>query len=170
MMGAQSSPSQLTSPFVVRGRDRAWRVLAGTVDLFLVDLQDGEPHGARRHVRRAEAGEILFGMPLAESAAAGVLAVALPGSAITEITPNEAGLEALESWIDALSQAIGHHSSPNATLLVEPGMEATVEDKPQAVRARGKLCWVFHRAGESAFLGNPDLVPLASPGDRKSVV
>ena len=163
-MGAQSRPSLLTPPFVVRGRDRAWRVMSGTVDLFLVDLQDGEPHGARRHVRRAEAGEILFGMPLAESAPAGVLAVALPGSILGEITPNDAGLDALETWVDGLSQAIAHHSSPNATLLVEPGTEAIVDDKPQAVRARGKLCWVFHRRGESAFLGNPDLVPLATGG------
>ena len=151
MMGAQSRTSPLTSPFVVRGRGRAWRVLTGTVDLFLVDLRDGEPHGARRHVRRAQAGEILFGMPLAESAAAGVLAVALPGSNVIEIKPNDAGLDALEAWIDGLSQAIAHHSSPNATLLVEPGIEAILEDKPQAVRARGTLCWVFHRRGESAF-------------------
>ncbi len=153
----------MTGPLLLRGRERAWRVTAGAVDLFLVDLKDSQPQGARRHVRRAETGETLFGMPLPASAPSGLLAVPLPGGSLSETTPAAAGLTALERWIDGLSQAVAHYSSPNASRQLEPGTETIMEDAPQAVRAQGELCWVWHRRGQSSFLGNPDLV-LASPG------
>lgn len=154
----------MTAPFLLRGRNHAWRITSGAVDLFLVDLANGEPRGARRHVRRADAGETLFGMALADGASSGLLAVPVPGGTLSVLTPEEAGLPALERWIDSLSQVAARHGTPNVSLRLEPGMEMAIEKKSQAVRAGQQLCWVYHRSGSSAFLGHPDLAPVAPPG------
>jgi len=49
-------------PFSVEDPDSVWIVEAGKLYVFLVDLQYGEPSGARYHVMQVEAPHAVFGV------------------------------------------------------------------------------------------------------------
>ena len=88
-------------PFLLTGRDQAWHILTGGVDVFLVDLENGMPRGARRYVLRLEAGGAMVAVSPGETV--GLLACPLPGTQLTETTISA---EAVEKWRSALTQAL----------------------------------------------------------------
>src|SRR3954469_24773124 len=85
-------------------------VRAGYVDLFVVPLIEGEPAGARRHVLRVPAGQLVAGLPATENAV--VIAV---GGLETEIEhlrsiepltlPSSGEEPLLDLWIAGLAEA-----------------------------------------------------------------
>jgi NHLM bacteriocin system ABC transporter ATP-binding protein len=147
----------LTPPFLLYGNERIWRVISGGVDVFLVDLSDGQPAGARRHVFRVPAGEALLGLPPAACLSAGLLACPLPGAVVESVAPEDLPLPLLEKWIDSLSQALAQQASPPPSRWVEAGALTSIEEAPSLLRTRGDLCWLCHRAGQSVYLGVPEL-------------
>lgn len=149
-------------PFLLAGRDSAWRVLTGAVDVFLVDVRDGQGVGARWHVWRAAAGEWLFGMPEPASGQAGLLACPLPGTRVELAGARDA--RALEAWVNRLSQGIVREALPTDVVALDLGETHLPPGSPQRLRARGPLCWVRHAAGESAFLGRRELPLLDGSG------
>jgi hypothetical protein len=59
--GTVQSPAS-NVPFSVEAPDSVWIVQSGKLDLFLVDVKNGEPVGARYHVLRVEVGQAVFGI------------------------------------------------------------------------------------------------------------
>jgi len=147
----------LTPPFLLDGNERAWRVISGGVDAFLVDLRDGQPVGARRHVFRVLAGEALLGLPAGACQSAGLLACPLPGVVVENVARRDLPLPLLEKWIDSLSQALVQRASPPPSRWVEAGVVTSIDEAPSLVRTSGPLCWLCHRAGQSVYLGLPEL-------------
>jgi len=47
--------------FSLHDPDKIWLVLGGELDLFLVEMSNGEPTGARHHFLRAEVGDPVIG-------------------------------------------------------------------------------------------------------------
>jgi NHLM bacteriocin system ABC transporter ATP-binding protein len=157
MTETPSQSGRITPPFLLYGSELGWRVISGGVDVFLVDLRNGQPAGARRHVFRALAGEALFGMPPEACASAGLLACSLPGAVLESAARQELPLELLEKWIDSLSQALAREASPKAARWVEAGALTSIEEAPSLLRTAGEVCWLRHRVGQSAYLGLPEL-------------
>lgn len=147
----------LTPPFLLDGNERTWRVISGGVDVFLVDLRDGQPVGARRHVFRVPAGEALLGLPAGACRSAGLLACPLPGAVVESVSRRDLPLPLLEKWIDSLSQALVQRASPPPSRWVEAGVVTSIDEAPSLVRSIGPLCWLCHRAGQSVYLGVPEL-------------
>jgi NHLM bacteriocin system ABC transporter ATP-binding protein len=143
----------LTPPFLLDGNDRTWRVIRGGVDAFLVDLRDGQPVGARRHVFRVPAGEALLGLPAGACRSAGLLACPLPGTVVESVARRDLPLPLLEKWIDSLSQALVQRASPPPSRWVEAGVVTSIDEAPSLVRTSGAVCWLCHRAGQSVYLG-----------------
>ena len=54
-------------PFLLDEPDSVWIVYAGKVDVFAVEMRDGQPTGMRRHLLRAKAGQAIFGMNVGTS-------------------------------------------------------------------------------------------------------
>src|SRR5437660_106540 len=102
-MIATPKSSNIVSPFVLRGREQAWYIASGAVDIFLVDLQDETPHGPRRFVVRVEAGGALFGVARSDSGGVGLLACPLPGTRLNTMAAAHVPPEALAKWISALA-------------------------------------------------------------------
>src|SRR5690606_29063342 len=70
-------------PFLLRG-DTAWIVYSGTVDLFVVALEDGEPTGRHEHFARLTADQLMMGLELDDSDV-GLLAVCGPDTQLLRL-------------------------------------------------------------------------------------
>ncbi|HEX8831266.1 MAG TPA: hypothetical protein VF705_08885, partial [Longimicrobium sp.] len=77
-------------------RGRAWIVASGRVDVFAVELVDGEPVGRRTHLFRAEAGDPLVGA----GAGAGLMLVGVgsTGTRVAELYPEVMRGAEPEAW------------------------------------------------------------------------
>ena len=61
-------------PLSIQDPAKMWLVLEGKLDLFLIEMREGEPAGARRHFIRVEAGNPVMGFELPPDAPFGVIA------------------------------------------------------------------------------------------------
>jgi ATP-binding cassette subfamily C protein len=104
MTASTPQSASIGPPFLLEGRDRAWLVVSGGVDVFLVDLDGGEPRGSRRYVMRVEAGAFVMGMESGGSV--GLLGCPLPGTRLHQVVLADIPPEALLNWTEALTQAI----------------------------------------------------------------
>src|SRR5690349_17224601 len=77
--------AQANRPVVLDDPESAWVVETGTVDLFLVTQQDGEPTGPRRHILRVGAGQAIFEFDTRQSGVV-VLAIGSPGTVLRRAT------------------------------------------------------------------------------------
>src|ERR1700730_8602632 len=57
---------RLNESFVIEGSDDVWYVESGRVELFNVQLEDGEAAGPRSHFLSVESGSLIFGMDFAK--------------------------------------------------------------------------------------------------------
>jgi len=104
-------------PFVLADPNLAWVVYSGSVDVFAVQVDGGQPCGPRQHLFRVEAGGALFGMDLS-SRDTGLLLVGGPGAKLVKVSQARlremlakdldkdalAGL--VEDWVTRLSRAV----------------------------------------------------------------
>jgi ATP-binding cassette subfamily C protein len=128
-LGAEKAVSIMGSnaAFALAPTGRAWLVLSGTLDLFLLA---GEA-GTRHHVMRLEAGAIAFGMA-SEAGGRGILAVPSNGAELTAIDVQR--LDALRSRDDvnlALAHAVDLWVAPfihAATGAAAEGTAQSIED------------------------------------------
>lgn len=106
MTASTPQSASIGPPFLLEGRDRGWLVVSGGVDIFLVDLDGGEPRGSRRYVMRVETGAFVMG--LEGGGSVGLLGCPLPGTRLDETALADVPREALLNWTEALTQAIVH--------------------------------------------------------------
>ncbi len=137
-----------------------WLVDSEWVEVFAVPLRDGELVGARIHLCRFEAGQLLFAVPDARWE---LVAVGLPGS--TAIGLPQSRLEQwaaehqssgpiqamVENWVERLTAGVARGRFPNQVLLIEAEKELQVE-KPGMVAPGQGLLWLSSNVDGATFL------------------
>ena len=166
--GAGNRPVLLNDPDVV------WFVESGSVDVFLPESSDGRLSDFK-HMVRAEAGSLLFGVESANTDASLVVLIkGLPGSKLRRLSRDalwaagagDSVVEQLDSWVARFAAAVARDIDPRpaADVLLEPGGD--VDAAPgRVLAARERVVWVADRTG--AFLGTeepaedgPGLIPV----------
>lgn len=156
-----------------------WVVYAGRLDVFAVPVENGWVAGIRRHLLRAQAGHVVFGMDGGgRGRQIALIAVGGPGTRLVRVQrsylerlaqEDDAAFVAamIERWAFALSAALSSDLPPKESVQLEPGEVALEGGRP--ARARRGVVWVKHVAGHSHLLGVPalalpqDFYPLAGP-------
>jgi NHLM bacteriocin system ABC transporter ATP-binding protein len=161
-------------PFLLSGSDQAWLVYQGTVDVFAVQLVDGQPSGARYHLFRAYTNQLLLGIDLADQPV-GLLASCAPQTQVLRFSRDRLKQQMekpehiplvhgmLEEWIRALSSGITVPVKPKTYLPLEAGQEIAVEAN-RIARSTRDVVWVRQTAGSTYFMGRDDLPALS--GDQ----
>ncbi|MGE3804428.1 MAG: NHLP bacteriocin export ABC transporter permease/ATPase subunit [Gemmataceae bacterium] len=169
LLDTHASPFDAGSnrPFLLDGSFSLWHVVAGTVDVFAVRLDQGEPSGARQHLCRIEAGQFLFGFP--EKHDFGLLAVCLPGTTLRQVPADKieelstrSGDElaaALDAW---LLLAAPRHASPAACKAI-PQAESSVMPAGSVWQNEAGVVWLQASPGSLRYFGNPDWTNEATP-------
>src|SRR5438067_2319379 len=108
----QSAGLGANQPFLLAGRDVAWLVERGSLDIFLVRLQDGVPNSARFHVLRVESGASAFSVAEGATGEYGLLACATADARTAKFslaglreTDARLAIQYVERWCGALSEA-----------------------------------------------------------------
>jgi NHLM bacteriocin system ABC transporter ATP-binding protein len=156
------------APLVLLDPDAVWFVARGTVDLFFVDMVDGEPAGRRRHFVRVEAGEIFLGMELLASLSPrlsfGLLAVGSTGTRVVqldqarlrEVAQARHALDAvhglIDRWVRRISHGLRLEEPPRRPLEALPGT-ALILEPGQVVTAGPKAVWFVQSEGTSKLSG-----------------
>src|SRR6516162_2177142 len=159
-------------PFSIHLPGRVWLVHSGNLDLFLVDVADGEPAGARYPLLRVGAGCAVFGMCI-PAVGPIVVAVPTPGTELsllskdhlrTSVAGSAAGLALLDDWILRLAGSAAATAPPRHYAQLEPGQihDATKDSKP-VLPASGVL-WIKHLRGSSHFASRSEIYPMNNSG------
>src|SRR5271157_424809 len=160
-------------PFSLQDPEKIWVVLEGKLDLFLVEMRNGEPAGARHHFMRVEAGNPVMGFDKLPDAAFGVIANPAMGSKVFRLhlkqlqqaaagSP-ESVIPLIDKWVENLASAAADKPAPKDFLQLSPGAEIWVEGKPTAILPLLGVVWVRHLHGSSCLLGD-DQMPPNEPG------
>lgn len=165
------------APFLLDDPEKIWIVFEGKVDVFAVRVQLGIPTGMRRHLFRAEAGQMLLGMALKQYGREyGLLAVGVAGTHLLPIkraeletiarTPETAqtAVKLVEDWVDGLSAGLGKGmNAPRQFEALEAGQELEMPPKAIAHPRKG-LVWASVPLGIARFMGWEEL-PLIGDDD-----
>jgi ATP-binding cassette subfamily C protein len=158
-------------PFSIHQPDTAWLVHTGSLDLFLVDVVDGEPMGARYPLLRVEEGFAVFGMG---QRAVGpiVVAVATPGTQLSispqhhlrdvrsQCTSN--GFTLLDDWIVRLATSAATVAPPRHYVDLQPGQIHDVVNGSKPILSMNGVVWIQHLSGSSRFLDRPEIDPISN--------
>jgi len=155
----QSAGLGANQPFLLAGRDVAWLVEHGGLDIFLVRLQDGVPNSARFHVLRVEPGACAFSVAAEVTGSYGLLACATADARIAKFslaalreTDARLAIQYVERWSRALSEAARPAIAPTRGEALEVGNETTLEaSKAAALNSGMALARIV--SGSAAFFG-----------------
>jgi len=165
------------NPFLLDGHDKAWIVYAGKVDVFAVQVRDGQPASGRRHLFRAEPGQLLLGMDLASYRRdIGLLAVGVAGTRLIRLERSRLETVAqdddyldditalVNGWVNGLSAGLAQNLRPPRQVeLLTVGDEIALADGTVA-RPRKGVLWVSAPRGIARFMGWEEL-PLLGEDD-----
>lgn len=155
------------TPLRLRGSNAVWLVSDGKVDVFLTKIRDGHPDSALRPLFRAEAGQMLCGMP--ETAAAGweLVAMGVPGNRLLRLdrtrlqalvqqapTVAEQTAELLDSWVERLASPLAE-LAPASVELLEPNVKHAAA-QGDVFLAQQQTLWLSPTGGEFRFFGRAD--------------
>jgi NHLM bacteriocin system ABC transporter ATP-binding protein len=158
--------------FLIHEPASVWLVESGLLDIFLVPIVDGQPSGARQHVMRVVAGEVIFGFP--EQDAGSRTALIAVGNSTTHVReirldriaepeasgePSLTAVTLIEGWITRLSEASVPRTRPKKYTTMEAGKQVQPFHDTTFVCLRNPL-WTNLTKGSAAFLGNSHL-PVA---------
>ena len=114
-----------TAPTLLNGNSAAWMIESGSIDIFAVPLDHGQPTGSRTHVCRIEANHAVFGdgSDHSNSSSQGLLAVALPNTRWIRIDAARSVLQAAsnqgfvlrclaDNWLQALEPELHTDQQP----------------------------------------------------------
>ncbi len=144
----------------------AWLVEKGQVELFSVEVEEGQPVGARSHLLTLPQGRIFLGM--GESINEGLLAVGgtntriirLPREvirdAIKEDSTRPVVIEQLKLWVLQLNLSIAEPLSRDPDHRVKPGNPLQAQAGQTMVTAND-LLWLRIHTGSVAFDANLDV-------------
>jgi len=158
-------------PFLLDGKDNAWLVESGKVEVFTVAVEGGEPAGSRAHFLSVSPGQLMLGMDLTGfGMGSGFLAVGRMGTNLRRLSvarlqeaarderyrPGLAVL--LDAWVAALSRSLTKDFSPGPIVDVTlgDGEETTLENQKKAKPGKG-VVWVDVAEGNLLFIGMEEL-------------
>ncbi len=149
------------APFLIHDARKMWLIISGSLDLFLVSVNDGNSYGARTHVLRAGCGSAVFGVDCAPSSIEQLLAVPGPGCRIRELScgetlDNQEMEKLLDGWISGLSSAAARDLVPQNVEYLQPASKLELSEA-KAVLSRKGVLWVRLIKGAARFLGEYDL-------------
>ncbi len=161
-------------PILLNDPEMVWIIYSGVVDLFATPVVDNEVTGVRTHLFRSQAGQILFGLPMAvETAVTTTILVSgiqarLLGIKRTRFLKLAAELEyadlittMIDDWITALSITMSTKLPPKDVQMVSPEALVNIPAQAVAIPKQGIL-WVKVVAGTAVYLDRPDLGQLPS--------
>ena len=152
-------------PFCLRGDGLAWRIDAGSVDVFSAEEDAAGDFCHREHLFTVGAGEALFSLSR-NGAPDGpaILAVAAIGSAIDRV-PAASLLtgDLADAWIGHLAEALGEPLRPRVHRTLEAGARLDL-DAGAAVCAAGPPVWVELEGGDVLLLGDDAFPATAGEG------
>ncbi|NLG48758.1 MAG: NHLP bacteriocin export ABC transporter permease/ATPase subunit [Chloroflexi bacterium] len=156
-------------PLLLDDPASAWIVYAGTVDVFAVPVENKAAIGARNHVFRGVAGQLLMGMDLSQrDQGMGLLVTGTPETQVlrirrsrlqelaTDLEYHDLIAAMLEAWAEGLLASIPADVLPKDYTLLEPDKEATVEEPRVAVPKRN-LLWARPLEGNALLMDHPEL-------------
>ncbi len=164
---AGNSPVWLDDPRSV------WLVGEGAVDIFLVEVQDGEDRSAPRHLLRAGAGRLLPGVaPDKDDTTLSLRARGLPGTVLRRLDadrlaaadPADVAAQA-DLWIADLSGAISRYVAhlPRPDAIPVPG--ETLQEARGVLSVRHGAVWVSQPPpGASLFMDLVEWPDFAADG------
>ena len=179
-----SVPCAGNLPVRLDDADSAWFIDRGTVDLFLVEYEDGVEQAAPQHVLRREAGTLLPGVAPDEQDAAdkgttlrlvakglpGTLLQRVPAALLSEVHPADLA-EQTDTWLTDITAALARFVSrfPRPNALAEPGLNRTLG--PSTLSARRGVVWVSEPPlGASLFMDMLDMAELGEAGGPHAAV
>jgi len=164
-----------------------WMVHEGTIDVFAVprprrsdgevppdatggraDATGGLRRGARIHLCRLTAGDLLCGSRPSSEVDAELVAVGLPGSQVVRLerpqveqllkSDGAAGefAELIDAWIDRLTSSVSRRRLPKEAQLLEPETTSTFPANTPVSPAQ-KVVWVVDPQPESTFLDRREI-------------
>lgn len=188
LAGQSEQPLPANRPLPIQGPDRAWWVIAGKVDLFLVRLVDGVATGRRHQVACVPTGGLFLGLDFSRDCPDWqVLAVGGTQTLVVEVErlalhqalgqaqSAHLVLAGIEQWLLALCNGLENDLAPeDAVVLPRPvvraashaGEQVSVTLQPgQMGLVRAGVLWLSTLQGAPLLAGNPMwcLVPLAAP-------
>jgi len=160
-------------PFSIHQPDSAWLVHSGSLDLFLVDVVDGEPIGARYPLLRIKEGSAVFGMCQTAHGSI-VVAVATPGTQLSVLTQDRLrnvgsahstnGLALLDDWILRLASGAAVTSPPRHYTDLQPSKIHEAMDSSKPILPMNGVLWIEHLCGSSHFQNRSEIDLISNPG------
>lgn len=157
-------------PLLLHDVEHCWLVVEGSVDLFLVPVDEaGEPGGPRDHIVRLMQGALMFGVsPEEVPAGYGLLVVCTPQTQVLSISrllyhsllqPSSSlhseALAAIEDWVRALGLGGIHTLPPKHSARLSPGATSTFATG-QLLLPRKQTRWLRLESGRWRWLADPD--------------
>ena len=143
--------------------DVVWFVLTGQLDLFHVNIEDGQIVGGRTHTFSLPVGSMVMGLPGSDGPF-GLIAVGHPDteaiqiswSALQELCRNEHFLAVvasfLDGWVEELARAVARKLPPKRSIELFPSLEQRLT--PGDFVFGGKqVSWVSLAPKDSSYLG-----------------
>ena len=159
--------------------DSVWFIDRGSVNLFLVEFEDGVERAAPQHLLRRESGSLLPAvvpdegegdggtrLSVIAKGSPGTLLKRLPASLLPEVDPAELAEQA-DTWLSAVTDTLSRFASrlPRATALAEPGVTRNLT--PGTLSVRRSVVWVSQPPpGASLYMGIVDPADLAESRGR----
>lgn len=149
--------------------DCIYLVTSDTVDVFVVPLLEGHPHGIRHFLFRAEKGSLLVGLdPSGYGSGLGLIVIGKPGSTVLEAPVSclakasqgddpvlsRQARDLVQGWTAHLSLALDQGISPRDSSLLEEGRQGL--QAGEHVRIGQGHPWVKLDQGRTLFCSNPE--------------
>jgi NHLM bacteriocin system ABC transporter ATP-binding protein len=158
---------RLNQSFVIEGSESVWLVKTGRIDIFAVQLENGEATGPRSHFLSLQSRSLVFGMdfPKQEQGYCFLL-TGQEGSELVQLHRNQLQSMAqehgyasaigqlIDDWIIELSASVTRdiRPLPKADEVLVGGKQITLP-RGNIARARRAIVWVQVVQGEALYIG-----------------
>ena len=177
----ESVPCAGNLPLQLDDSESVWFIDQGTVDLFLIEIEDGVQRATPQHLLRCESGGLLPGvapdeqdqdttLSLTAKGLPGTLLKRLPASKLSEVHPHELAKQT-DAWLNAMTDTLSRFTNPipRPTALAQSGRAQTL--KPCTLSARRGVVWASGPpTGASVFMDLVDHAELAEAGVGEAMV
>ena len=177
----ESVPCAGNLPLQLDDSESVWFIDQGTVDLFLIEFENGVQRATPQHLLRCESGGLLPGvapdeqdqdttLSLTAKGLPGTLLKRLPASKLSEVHPHELAKQT-DAWLNAMTDTLSRFTNPipRSTALAQSGQAQTL--KPCTLSARRGVVWASGPpSGASVFMDLVDHAELAEAGVGEAMV
>jgi len=166
--GGEELDLEANKPLLLEDPKSIYFVERGAVDIFMIDVVNGQPSGRRTHFLRVEKGKILLGVELlptrVETQHFGLIACGLPNTKLRRLDKTVAkkhadvlrvkdGLHGLiEEWVHELAQHINQDKLPRVLQSLALSEQQVIE-AGTCFTADGRGGWLRHVSGELQISG-----------------